>query len=81
MLFQGVPFSFTRKKLKTANKIIKILRALKLVKKISLLAPVNPWKIEVYVVDECSQAHALIYFIKMNECHPNGSCANTQGFY
>lgn len=28
-------------------------------------------------IDECSQAHPL----KMNECHPNASCSNTQGLY
>ena len=28
-------------------------------------------------VDECSEVH----FFKMNKCHPNASCTNTQGSY
>ena len=28
-------------------------------------------------VDECSEAHPF----KMNKCHPNASCTNTQGSY
>ena len=28
-------------------------------------------------IDECSEAHPL----KMNECHPNTSCINTQGSF
>ena len=28
-------------------------------------------------VDECSEAYA----VKMNVCHPNASCTNTQGSY
>ena len=28
-------------------------------------------------VDECSEAHPM----KMNNCYPNASCANTQGSY
>ena len=28
-------------------------------------------------IDECGEAHA----VKMNNCHPNASCTNTQGSY
>ena len=28
-------------------------------------------------IDECSEAHT----VKMNKCHPNASCTNTQGSY
>ena len=60
-------------------KIIKILIAPWLVKNPSLIAPINPWKINCFLwdVDECSKAHT----VKMNGCHPNASCTNTQGSY
>ena len=60
-------------------KIIKILIAPWLVKNPSLIARINPWKINCFLsdVDECSKAHT----VKMNGFHPNSSCTNTQGSY
>ena len=35
------------------------------------------WVCSLLDIDECSEVHA----VKMNKCHPNASCINTQGSY
>ena len=82
MILHGATFSSTLKIYFRGE--VEILLSSSFIKIVKTLKPIvdctgNPRKIEVCCflsdVDECSKAHA----VKMNGCHPNASCTNTQG--